>query len=207
MKTIFIRTAILPFLILCLSTLAFAVHAQELSSFRITNFKIEEKNGDVGLSWKTESEKDLRQFEIESSTDGNYYQNLGFIPATNNINGNFYEFENAVAYDDSVFYRLKVVDRAGQWIYTQPLLYYTHKLVSQFVYPSVITTHMMNIFVNDPFYSLEVVSMSGTVMLKQNLSGQTGRINVPLSPELSAGTYIVQLKNYDKTITQKVIVQ
>jgi hypothetical protein len=65
----------------------------------------------------------------------------------------------------------------------------------------------MNIFINDPFNWLEVVSMNGTVMLKQNLSGKTGRINIPLSPDLGAGVYIVQLGNYDRTITQKVVIQ
>jgi len=105
MKTIFIRTAILPILI-CNFLAATDLHAQSLSSFQITNFKVEEKNGNIGLSWKTGSEENLRQFEIEYSVDGNYYQNLGFIPATNSINGNFYEFEHDVAYYDSVFYRL-----------------------------------------------------------------------------------------------------
>ena len=206
MKTIFIRTTILPFFICCFCIVP-PIHAQSLASFQITNFKVEEKNGNIGLSWKTASEEDLRQFEIEYSADGNYYKNLGFLPATNSANGNFYEFEHDIAYYDSIFYRLKIVDRTGQWIYTEPLLYYRSKMLSQFVYPSVITTHVMNIFINDPFYSLEVVSINGDVMLKQNLSGQTGRINIPLSPTLSAGTYIVQLKNYDKTITQKVIIQ
>jgi hypothetical protein len=207
MKTIFIRTTILPFFICCFCVIASAIHAQGLASLQITNFKVQERNGNIGLSWKTASEEALRQFEIEYSEDGNYYQNLGFIPATNSVNGNIYEFEHDVAYYDSVFYRLKIVDKTGQWVYTEPLLYYRNKLLSGFVYPSVITTHVLNIFVSDPFNSLEVVSMNGDVMLKQNLNGQTGRINVPLSPTLSGGTYIVQLKNDDKTITQKVIIQ
>jgi hypothetical protein len=45
------------------------------------------------------------------------------------------------------------------------------------------------------------------VMLKENLSGKTGRINIPLSTNLGAGMYIVQLRNQDQAITQKVIIQ
>ena len=71
----------------------------------------------------------------------------------------------------------------------------------------MITTSVMNIFIQEPFYSLEVVNMNGAVMLKQNLSGKTGRISVPFSPLLSAGVYIVQLRNYEKTITEKVVIQ
>jgi len=205
MKTIFIRTAFL-FLLVCCCVSA-STHAQGLYTVQIANFKAESRNGNVGLTWKTESEQNLRQYEIEYSLDGRYYKNLGFIPARNNINGDFYEFENPVSYSDSAFYRLKIVDNIGRWLYIEPVLFQVNKITTFFVYPSVITSHVMNIFLNDPFYSLEVVSMNGEVMLKQNLSGKTGRFNIPISPNLSAGMYIVQLSNYDKKITQKVIIQ
>jgi len=186
---------------------ASSTHAQGLYEAQVINFKAESKNGNIGLTWKIESEKNLRQYEVEYSSDGKYYKNLGFIPARNTINGNFYEFENPVSYNDSAFYRLKSVDNTGRWLYTKPVLYRVNKITAFFVYPSVITSHVINIFLNDPFYSLEVISLNGEVMLKQNLSGKTGRFNIPISPNLSAGIYIVQLSNYDKKITQKVIIQ
>jgi hypothetical protein len=205
MKTNFIRTAFLFLLVCCF--VSASTHAQGLYTGQIANFKAESRNGNVGLTWKTESEQNLRQYEIEYSLDGRYYKNLGFIPARNNINGDFYEFENPISYADSAFYRLKIVDNNGRWLYTEPVLFQVNKITAFFVYPSVITSHVINIFLNDPFYSLEVVSMNGEVMLKQNLSGKTGRFNIPISPNLSAGMYIVQLSNYDKKITQKVIIQ
>ena len=204
MKPIYIRTTVL-FLLCCFVT-AFT-QAQGLYDVQVTNFKAESRNGNVGLSWKTKSEDHLRQYEIEYSPDSKYYKNLGFISARNNLNGDFYEFENPVSYSDSAFYRLKVVDNNGRWFYTEPVLYQVNKITAFFVYPSVITSHVINIFVNDPFYSLEVVSMNGEVMLKQNLSGKTGRFNIPVSPNLSAGIYMVRLSNFDKKITQKVIIQ
>jgi len=205
MKTIFIRVAILFPLVCCFA--ATFTHAQGLNAVQVTNLKADSRNGNVGLTWKTGSEQNLRQYEIEYSLDGRYYKNLGFIPARNNINGDFYEFEDPVSYSDSAFYRLKIVDNNGRWLYTRPVLFQINKTTTFFVYPSVITSHVINIFLNDPFYSLEVVNMNGEVMLKQNLSGKTGRFNIPISPNLSAGMYIVQLSNYDKKITQKVIIQ
>jgi len=181
--------------------------AQGLQNIQVTSFKAESRNGDVGLTWKTATEENLRQFEIEYSSDGRYYRNLGFIPARNTINGDFYEFENPVTYTDSAYYRLKIVDAQGRWLYTKPVIYYVNKITAFFVYPSVINTRVMNIFLNDPFQWLEVVSLNGAVMLKENLSGKMGRINIPISPTLAAGMYIVQLRNDSRTITQKVIVQ
>lgn len=208
MKRVFFRTTILPVFISCflLSKVALTA-AQGLTTIQLTNFKAESRNGNVGLSWKTQSEQDIRQFEIEYSRDGKYYENLGFIPARNNIGGDFYEFENPVSYADSAFYRLKIVDKMGGWLYTDPVLYQVNKISAFFVYPSVVNTNVINIFLQEPFYSLEVVSLNGAVMLKQNLSGKTGRINIPVSPTLSRGMYVVQLSNNDKKITQKIIIQ
>jgi len=208
MKTICTRTTIIS-IVVCSFMLSASLNTsgQGLQAVQLSDFKAESKNGNVGLSWKTSSEKDLRQFEVEYSEDGKYYHNLGFIPATNTINGNFYEFEHPVSYTDSAFYRLKIVDRNGSWLYTKPVLYSINNTTALFVYPSVISSRIINIFLKDPFNSLEIVSMNGTVMLRQNLSGETGRINIPVSPTLASGMYIVQLDTYGKTITQKVMIQ
>ena len=203
MKTIYVR-AIVLFLFLCV---AFASHAQGLLTVQLTDFKAESRDGNVGLTWKTTSEENLTQYEIEYSRDGRFYRNLGFIPATNRINGDYYQFEHPVAYSDSAFYRLKIVDNRGRWMYTAPVLYHVNKITPWFVNPSVINTGVINIFLKDPFDWLEVVSISGTVMLKQNLNGKTGRINVPVSSDLAKGIYIVQLGDHNRTITQKVVIQ
>lgn len=204
MKTIYVRTIV--FFIFLLS-IAFASNGQGLWTIQLTDFKAESRNGNVGLTWKTTSEENLMQYEIEYSRDGRIYRNLGFIPATNRINGDYYQFEHAVTYSDSAFYRLKIVDNRGRWMYTAPVLYHVSKINAWFVNPSVINTGVMNIFLNDPFDWLEVVSINGTVILKQNLNGKIGRINVPISADLARGIYIVQLGDHYRTITQKVVIQ
>jgi hypothetical protein len=203
MKTIYVRTIIFfSFL-----WVAFASNAQGLWTVQLTYFKAESRNGNVGLTWKTTSEENLMQYEIEYSRDGRFYSNLGFVSATNRINGDYYQFEHPVAYSDSAFYRLKIVDNRGRWMYTVPVLYHVNKITAWFVNPSVINTGVMNIFLNDPFDWLEVVSINGTVMLKQNLNGKMGRLNVPISADLAKGIYIVQLGDHYRTITQKVVIQ
>ena len=205
MKRMNVCTTLLFTIISCFVSLSSI--AQGLLTLQLQNFKVDSKNGNVALNWKTTSEQNLLQFEVEYSDDGRYYRNLGFIPARNSINGNFYEFEHSVPYSDSAFYRLKVVDNNRKWIYSDPLLYHVNNTTAFFVYPSVITTHILNIFLEDPFYSLEVVTMNGNIMLKQNLSGKTGRINVPLSSTLSPGIYVIKMKSYDKTLIQRVVIQ
>ena len=174
---------------------------------RITYLKAQSRNGNVGITWKTDKEENLRQYEIESSSDGRNYKNLGFIPAANNINGDVYQFENTVDYTDSAFYRLKIVDANGKWLYTEPILYKINKTTAFLIYPSVINSHMMNVFLNEGFDFIEVINMNGEVLLKQNLSGKTGKVSIPFSPDISAGIYVIQLRNESTTITQKIVVQ
>ena len=183
------------------------INAQGLRTLQITNFKAESRNGNIGVTWKTDNEQDLRQYEIESSSDGRYYKNLGFIPARNNITGDLYEFENTVDYSDSVFYRLKIVDVNGKWLYTEPVFYKINKTTVFFIYPSVNSSHTIDVFLDDGFDFIEVTSMNGAVLLKQNLSGKMGRISIPTSHDLSAGVYVVQLKNDYTTITQKIVIR
>jgi hypothetical protein len=205
MKPIYLCTALLVISFCFLFNLASI--AQGLLNVQSQDLKAESKNGNVGLKWKTASEENLLQFEIEYSEDGRYYRNLGFIPARNSINGDFYEFEHAVTYTDSAFYRLKIVDNNRRWMYTTPVLFHVNNTTAFMIYPSVVTTHVLNLFLKDPFNFLEIVTMSGEIILKQNLSGKTGRINVPLSSNLSPGAYIVKLRDYDRSFIQKIIIQ
>jgi len=205
MKTICKCTTV--FFLLTFFALPTRTNAQGLGTLQITGFRADSKNGNVGISWKTNNEENLREYEIESSFDGRYYKNLGFIPATNNINGDVYEFENTVDYTDSIFYRLKIVDAKGKWLYTEPVLYKINKTTAFFIYPSVISSHSINVYLNDGFDFIEVTNMNGAVLLKQNLGGKTGKITIPVSPAIASGLYVVQLKNQDRTITQKIVIQ
>src|SRR4030095_11630094 len=205
MKSMYLCTALL-FVSFCF-LFNLTSSGQGLLTIQLRDLKIASKNGNVGLTWKTASEENLLQFEIEYSEDGRYYRNLGVIPAKNSINGDFYEFEHTVTYSDSAFYRLKIVDDNRRWMYTTPVLYQVNNTTAFMIYPSVVNGHVVNLFLKDPFNFFEVITMNGEIILKQNLSGKTGRINVPLSSNLSPGTYVVKLTDYKRTVIQKIIIQ
>ncbi|SRR5258705_5235937 len=174
---------------------------------KLLEFKATSKNGNVGLTWKTEYEDNLLQFEVEYSRDGKNYQTAGIVHATNSLTGNMYSLEHNISYTSEAFYRLKIMDVTNHWQYSDVIIVPVEKTARLFVYPSVITTRMITIIINDPFDWMQVVSTNGTVMMKQNLSGKTGRMDIPLSPTIASGIYIVQLGNQTTTITQKIMIQ
>ena len=197
---------LLPLIMAAFVTTASFITAPTFQT-KLLEFKATSRSGMVGLTWKTEYEENLRQFEVEWSRDGKNYQSAGFVPATNSINGNIYSFEHRMSYASEAFYRLKIMDITSHWQYSDPIIVPVEKTARLFVYPSVITTRMITIIVNDPFNSMQIVSTNGTVMMKQNLSGKTGRMDIPLSPTVASGIYIVQLQNQTEMITQKIMVQ
>ena len=88
-----------------------------------------------------------------------------------------------------------------------PQFLYTNFLVEHDLQGSALGESQINVFLEDGFDFIEVTNMNGEVLLKQNLSGKTGKISIPVSPTIAGGLYVVQLKNEDRTITQKIVIQ
>lgn len=172
---------------------------------RLIEFMAQPVNGVVVLRWRTAFEQNLLQFEVEYSTDGLHYQQAGIVPAINNSNGSNYQFQHNAAPRGRVFYRLKMVDNDSKLEYSNVVSLDNDKTMQQFVFPSFINTSTMTLFLNDTFKTIELISSNGQLVLKRNLGGQTGRLDIPL-PALPAGTYIVNVKNEERTLSQKVII-
>src|SRR5437773_1790139 len=128
---------------------------------KLLEFKATSRNGTVGLTWRTEYEENLLQFEVEYSRDGKNYQSAGIVQATNALNGSSYEFEHKISYTSEAFYRLKIMDITSHWQYSDPIKVPVEKTAKLFVYPSVITTRMITIIIDDPFDWMQVVSTNG----------------------------------------------
>ena len=63
----------------------------------------------------------------------------------------------------------------------------------------------MNCFIPEPHDYLQVFSMNGALVLKKDIRGITGRIDVPIS-NLSKGIYLVQISNANGAIKQRIFV-
>ncbi len=171
----------------------------------LSQFTAVSHNGVAQLNWKTSSEEGLQQFEIEYSLHGNDFTRAGIVPAKNSPSGAAYEFNQVINYSASIYYRLKMVDFDGSYHYSNVIVVFINKQNTNFVYPSVITTGILNMFINEPFTSVELLSMNGAIVLKMDITGRIGNLAIPVYA--AAGTYIVQLKNHEKTLLQRIIIR
>ncbi len=70
------------------------------------------------LSWKTVSEVNTMNFEVQSSTDAKNFTKIGTVTA--NGSGNHqYSYQDATPYYGNVYYRLKMNDRDGSFAYSK----------------------------------------------------------------------------------------
>ncbi|CAN5242020.1 hypothetical protein BH11BAC6_BH11BAC6_14370 [soil metagenome] len=71
----------------------------------------------VQLNWKTVSEQNMQQFQVERSSDGITFSAIGIKPATGSGNAQptSYSFVDAVPLNGKNYYRLKMVEKDGSY--------------------------------------------------------------------------------------------
>jgi glucose/arabinose dehydrogenase len=164
------------------------------------------QNGQAQLKWETSFEQNISAFEIEYSTNGSNFIKAGLVAAQNAPTGADYIFSHAVAYRGTVYYRLKMIDKDGNFRYSSIVrLNFTGNLKS-FVSPSVITNNTLNVIIDGSYNSLEFVTINGEILMQRKIMGVTGNINMRI-PVVPDGVYLVRLSGNSKTAVQKVLVQ
>jgi glucose/arabinose dehydrogenase len=73
------------------------------------------------------------------------------------------------------------------------------------VYPNILTSEVLNVYVTKPWKDLEIISINGSVLQKQSIQGRTGRIDIPVN-SLPSGTYLIRVSNNAKLAVQKVVI-
>src|SRR5690606_36226105 len=125
----------------------------------------------------------------------------------NDDNGSEYDFEHRTNASGRVFYRLKMIDKDGSFEYSNVInLVLTNSGQVNFVHPSVIEGKIMHLTLDASYQTLELVSMTGRVMLRQPIWGRSGRVSFNIN-NTASGTYIVRIMNKEGMLTQRVVVR
>jgi hypothetical protein len=87
----------------------------------LTAFTVVVKQSSVDLAWHTSAETNSDVFIVERSADGRLFSAIATVPASGNTNAaRSYKFTDmAAGITNTVYYRLKVVDRDGEFTYSQ----------------------------------------------------------------------------------------
>jgi glucose/arabinose dehydrogenase len=173
---------------------------------KLVSFTAQPINDRVQLKWKTVFEENLSRFEVEFSTDGINFSKAGVVAAANIITGTEYSFSHTIPFSRRVFYRLKMINIDNSAELSTVVSVETGITNKDFVRPSFITSGLLSIYLEKSYKVVELISIKGSVVLKEKIDGRTGRIDIPVS-YVASGTYIVRLRNNESTLEQKVIIR
>jgi Glucose / Sorbosone dehydrogenase len=185
---------------------AYKIEAITGVQFQLTSFTGIVKNSIAELNWATSFENNLSHFEVEYSTDSVNFQKKGVVQAANKATGSSYKFEDVVSDIGKVFYRLKIVGSDNKWDYSKTITITVNPRTTNFIYPSIITNGIISFFVPDPYNSLEIISINGALILRKDIKGTTGRIDIPV-PTVAKGIYLIKLMSSKNTVMQKILIR
>ncbi|HUC81258.1 MAG TPA: T9SS type A sorting domain-containing protein [Flavisolibacter sp.] len=191
------------------SGFAFGDPGLNILPITLLEFTGRQENTTAVLNWKTSSEQNSKDFEVEKSTDGRNFSKIGTVPAAGNSSSQrTYSFRD-VQLSAANYYRLRMNDSDGQYKYSDVVL------VNYGAGAQQVTV------VNNPFAGyldirfarsaanarLQLVSTSGAVVAEKQFTNLSGQLRWQLPAQLSRGTYVLRSVVDGKTFTQKLIKQ
>lgn len=173
---------------------------------RLISFSARQVNDKIELRWKTAFEENLSHFDIEYSKDAVNFQKAGSVNAVNSSNGADYIFSHSPNYSGRLFYRLKMINQDNSSEMSSTISTQQNVTNQNFVRPSVIHSGVINIVSTGGYSRFELISMDGSVVLKQEISAGAGQSYIS-ALSIPAGTYIAQLQSNSSVVRQKVIIR
>ncbi len=167
------------------------------------------RNESADLIWRTSSEVNVKQFELERSTDGSRFGQIGTVKAENTSGKHNYAYTDAgfgklsVPY---VYYRLRMVDLDGSSKYSNIVRLSRNYIVSSLkVYPNPVS-YMLQLQVQSAVpgnFTLLVHDASGRLMLSRQYNVTRGAQTLSLPVQLLAkGWYVLSVQHADGSVRE-----
>ena len=162
----------------------------------LLNFSGNASSGVIRLKWKTIEEKNSRSFIIQRRND-NQFEDIATVPASA-LPGYDYSFEDQNPLNGNNFYRLKMMDKDGQYKYSDVVkIKFTISSATIKLYPNPVTT-ILNVNFNslkDESIILQVTDALGKIVLKKTVTTLGGTSLQTLNVEkLNPGIYYLTTK-------------
>ena len=170
-------------------------------------------NGVIHLKWTTFTEINMDHFNIERSTDGINFRQIGRdISATgSNSSNTSYSFMDISAERGSNFYRLVMVDNDGNYIYSKAITLSVDVkgITVSVVYPNPFSKRVqVKLECNKPEQiTIRVINNEGVVVRTQmaNLSKGENNITIQNVAELPGGVYYLEVIGDHRSMKTKLM--
>jgi len=167
------------------------------------------KDGIASLTWKTDNEINNKGFEIEKSFNGSDFSTIGFVAAGENAS-NTYSFSESKNLAANNYYRLKQVDKDGQYTRSSVILLQNKTNIQQLVLFGNVVKSQLNAQIEATktgASSIAIVDMSGKVVktIQKQLQKGTNQVSFNVSG-LQAGNYQLQIATTEGRTSARFVV-
>jgi len=169
-----------------------------------------QSDGSVKLSWTTSQEVNAGYYDVERSGDQSGWTKIGSVPAKGNssIATNYTLFDK-FPLDGTGYYRLKMVDLDGKYVYSKTVSVSSDKNALPLVIYNNPFTDMIRLKVNvnrAQNLTMTVSDILGKTYIRQSIQAQAGDNLVNLQPAVigGSGMYILRITGDSYNQTAKI---
>ena len=174
----------------------------------LTAFSAQAIGEQIRLDWTTESEKNMRHYDIERSNDGQNFTLIASEKALNKDFASYSAFDRTPQYNGIIYYRLKATDQNGKETYSKIVSVATHLPSGQIkIYPNPFSDYLtVGLIGNPPNQNkkMDIIDVLGKTVWTGNLSNLgSNNTNIVLPTAiLLKGIYWVKMEG---RVVQKLV--
>lgn len=174
---------------------------------RLLAFQAIAGKAQVQTSWLSQQEINAKYFIVERSIDGKNFTAIGHVDANNSSGTNNYEFTDTSPLDGISYYRLKMIDNNGSFIYSKIISVNITGDEMLSVNPDPALNNIIVSFKNvTSLAKLHIISSDGRIVMKKAINAGAVHLNLSVS-FLPKGVYEVILIDKGLTKTARFIKQ
>ncbi len=176
--------------------------AAKVLSVTFTNVKAYQQNTDINVEWNVENESNLREYEVEKSTDGNVYKKVNTTSARN-IPISQYAWADGDAQAGYNYYRIKSIDVNGKIEYSKVVkVFISPAKQSIAIYPNPVKDGVINLYLtNQPkgTYGIRLLDQIGQVIITKQVDHAEGSTTekIQINRHAAHGIYKLEITKPD----------
>ncbi|MEN9570960.1 MAG: hypothetical protein RL172_2191 [Bacteroidota bacterium] len=167
-------------------------------------------NTGILVQWKVAAENNVKSYNVESAADGKTFVKAGEVLASNT---SAYQYLDATASNQQVFYRIKTTDAAGNHKYSAIVKVAAINSTGTYsIIPNPATAgnvYLQLVNQSKGLYTIRLLNNNGQVIYKKsaNYSGGNGSITLAIPEGTASGIYQAEITAPGKTRSvQKIII-
>ncbi|HLY71718.1 MAG TPA: T9SS type A sorting domain-containing protein, partial [Puia sp.] len=156
----------------------------------------------VLVSWSTEQEVNSSYFSVERSSNASDFTDIGTVAAKgNSATVSNYSYTDNGAQNGVNYYRLKMVDLDGSFVYSQVSVVNSELVQNVKVFPNPASNYIyITLGGSVPTTNVRLIDLTGKLLQEQRLNATSlnSTISMPVS-NYAQGIYILQIIKADGT--------